>query len=144
MTSPAVGETIVFYDGVCGLCNRLNRFVIARDSGESFRFSALQGPFARRILGLYGKDPEDLDTFYLLENYGLPSERLLAKSRAGLRVLDRIGGIWRLSRAIAWLPTAWLDAGYDLIAKTRYSIFGKTETCRIPPLEDRGRFVEYE
>ena len=73
MTGPAAGETILFYDGVCGLCNRLNRFVIARDSGEEFRFSALQGPFARQILGRYGKDPGDLDTFYLLENYGLPS-----------------------------------------------------------------------
>jgi predicted DCC family thiol-disulfide oxidoreductase YuxK len=144
MTGPAASETILFYDGVCGLCNRLNRFVIARDFGGKFRFSALQGPFARRILGRYGKDPGDLDTFYLLENYELPSERLLAKSRAGLRVLDRIGGIWRLSRAIAWLPTTWLDAGYDLIAKTRYSIFGKTETCRVPSPEDRARFIDYE
>ena len=98
MSPPSAGEAIIFYDGVCGLCNRLNQFVLARDSSAQFRFAALQSRFARETLARYGRNSEDLDTLYLLEDYGLPSERLRAKSDAALRVLDRMGGVWKLSR----------------------------------------------
>lgn len=144
MSSPPEGGAIILYDGVCGLCNRLNRFVLARDFRAQFRFAALQSRFAREALARYGRNPEDLDTFYLLEDYGLPSERLRSKSDAALRVLDRIGGVWKVSRVIAWLPTSLRDLGYDLIARTRYRIFGKTDRCRVPSARDRARFIEYE
>lgn len=144
MSSPSEGDAIILYDGVCGLCNRLNRFVLTRDSHAQFRFAALQSGFAREVLARYGRNPEDLDTFYLLEDYGLPSERLRSKSSAALRVLDRIGGVWKLSRIVAWVPGPLRDFGYDLVARTRYRIFGKTERCRVPSERDRARFVEYE
>jgi predicted DCC family thiol-disulfide oxidoreductase YuxK len=144
MSAPSEGEAIILYDGVCGLCNRLNRFVLARDSRAQFRFAALQSRFAREVLGRYRRNPEDLDTFYLLEDYGLPSERLRSRSNAALRVLERLGGVWKLSRIAAWLPRPLRDFGYDLVARTRYRIFGKTERCRVPSERDRARFVEYE
>ncbi|HEY6931128.1 MAG TPA: DCC1-like thiol-disulfide oxidoreductase family protein [Thermoanaerobaculia bacterium] len=144
MSPPSAGETIIFYDGVCGLCNRLNQFVVARDPNAQFRFAALQSSFARETLGRHGRNPEDLNTLYLLEGFGLPSERLRSKSDAALRVLDRIGGVWKLSRIIAWLPKSLRDLGYDLVAKTRYRIFGKTDHCRVPSARDRARFIEYE
>ena len=144
MSSPSKGEAIVLYDGVCGLCNRLNQFVLARDSAAQFRFAALQSRFAGEVLARYGKDPKDLDTFYLLEDYGLPSERLRSKSDAALRVLRRIGGVWKISRILAWLPRSLRDLGYDLVARTRYRIFGKSDRCRVPSPRDRARFIEYE
>jgi predicted DCC family thiol-disulfide oxidoreductase YuxK len=144
MSLPPAGETIIFYDGVCGLCNRLNQFVLARDSSAQFRFAALQSRFAHETLARHGRNSEDLDTLYLLEDYGLPSERLRAKSDAALRVLDRIGGVWTLSRMLAWLPRSLRDLGYDFIAKIRYRLFGKTESCRVPSVGQRSRFIEYE
>src|SRR3954466_1711643 len=83
---------IILYDGVCGLCNRLTRFVIRRDPRGRFRFASLQSPFAAEVLARHGKDPRVLDTLYVVLDHGGPSERLLRKARAGLFILAEIGG----------------------------------------------------
>lgn len=141
---PLTGRPIVFYDGVCGLCNRLNQFVLRRDRSGRFQFAALQSAFARETLSRYSRDPEDLDTLYLITDYGTPSERLFWKSRAALRVLREIGGVWGWTRILSILPTAVLNAGYDIIARLRYRLFGKSESCMIPRPEQRDRFIEFE
>ena len=53
---------ITLYDGVCGLCNRLNQFTLKRDKRGVFRFAALQSSFARELLARHGANPDDLDT----------------------------------------------------------------------------------
>jgi predicted DCC family thiol-disulfide oxidoreductase YuxK len=122
----------------------MNTFVLARDHGRQFQFSALQGTFARETLGRHGLDASALNTFYVLEDYGLPTERVLSRARAGLRVLERLGGVWRAARLLAILPEFLLDPVYELMARSRYRIFGRSPTCRVPSLEDRPRFIEYE
>ena len=138
------GHPILFYDGVCGLCNRLNRFVLTRDRSGRFRFAALQSRFANETLPRYGKDPEDLDTLYLITDYGTSSERLFWKARAVVRVLQELGGPWRLAGLLKILPTAALNAVYDAVAKRRYRIFGRSEKCLIPAAEHRSRFIELD
>jgi predicted DCC family thiol-disulfide oxidoreductase YuxK len=133
---------IILYDGVCGLCNRLTRFVIKRDPHARFRFASLQSPFAAEVLARHGKDPRNLDTMYVVLDHGQPSERLLRKSRAGLFILAEIGGIWGVSRALALLPTPLLDLGYNLLARVRYRVFGKYETCPMPTAGTRQRFLD--
>ena len=92
---------IILYDGVCGLCNRFNRFVLARDPAGRFRFAALQSALAGQILARHGRDPRDLDTLYLVLGHGRPGERLLRKSDAALWILRELGGPWRASAAAA-------------------------------------------
>ncbi|MSP24837.1 MAG: DUF393 domain-containing protein [Myxococcales bacterium] len=70
---------LVFYDGVCGLCNRSNQFILKRDSADRFRFASLQDSTAREILHRYGRGADDLDTVYVIANYGTPTERILSK-----------------------------------------------------------------
>ena len=60
----------LLYDGVCGLCNRMNQFVLRRDPGDKFRFVPLQSALARRTLTSYGRDSNDLDTFYVVADHG--------------------------------------------------------------------------
>ena len=133
---------IVLYDGVCGLCNRLTAFVLPRDRRGRFRFAALQSPFARDLLARHGRDARDLDTLYVLVTDGPDGERLLRKSRAALHILSQLGGPWRLSVLLAPWPTRLLDMAYDLVARNRYRIFGKYETCLVPSPEWRDRFLE--
>ncbi len=142
--SPEAGHLIIFYDGVCGLCNRLNRFVLRRDRAGRFRFAALQGAFAKETLSRYGRDLDDLDTLYLITDYGASSERLWWKARAALRILRELGVAGAWTRALSILPTAFLDAGYDIIARIRYRVFGKSERCVMPAPEHRARFIEFE
>jgi predicted DCC family thiol-disulfide oxidoreductase YuxK len=136
-------RSIVFYDGVCGLCNRLVRFLLRRDRHARLRFAPLQGPLARTELGRHGYDPSDLDTVYVIADRHTPSERVLAKSPAIFHALDSLGGGWRvLARAGSFVPVALADAVYDAVAARRYRTFGKLESCPIPPPEWRARFID--
>ena len=137
MADPA--NPILLYDGVCGLCNRLVQFVLKRDSSRHFRFASLQSDFASRILQRHGLDPNDLDTVYLVE----PGERLTARSDAVISVLRRLGGFWRaLALLLRALPKSLRDWGYDIIARSRYRIFGKHDSCLLPEEKYRDRFLD--
>jgi predicted DCC family thiol-disulfide oxidoreductase YuxK len=133
---------LLLYDGVCGLCDRLNRFVLRRDRRGRFRFAPLQGSLAADLLRRHGRDARDLDTVFVVLDHGGPGERVLWKARAVLHVLRSLGGAWALARSLEWLPPRWLDAAYDLVAVRRYRLFGRSETCLLPPAEHRSRFVD--
>jgi predicted DCC family thiol-disulfide oxidoreductase YuxK len=133
---------LLLYDGVCGLCNRLVRFVLDRDRANVFRFAALQSPVATAVLEKYGRDPKDVDTFYAIIDYGLPGERLLARGRAALFVLRTIRGGWQLTRPFGLFPTFVLDGVYDYIARHRYGWFGKLDACPIPQPGDADKFLD--
>ncbi|MBI4617992.1 MAG: DUF393 domain-containing protein [Planctomycetes bacterium] len=132
---------LILYDGVCGLCNRLNRFVLARDRTDGFRFAPLQGKVAGDVLAKYAKDPADLDTFYLVTGWGSSGERLLWRGRAALQVLRELGGIWGASRVLGLLPTVLLDLGYRIVARSRYRLFGRHAVCPVPSPEHRAKFL---
>ena len=133
---------IILYDGVCGLCNRFNRFVLARDRVGRFRFAALQSALAGEILARHGRDPRDLDTLYLVLGHGQPGERLLRKSDAAFWILRALGGPWRASAVLRLLPVGVRDLGYDLVARTRYRLFGRYDACPLPDPRHRARFLD--
>jgi predicted DCC family thiol-disulfide oxidoreductase YuxK len=136
--APADARGVIFFDGVCGLCNRLVQFVLARDRAARFRFAPLQGSFARRELVPRGGRPEDLDTMVVLTGEG----QLLEKSRAVLFILRELGGVWKLLAAVRLLPVALTDRVYDLVARSRYRLFGRLDACRVPGPAERARFIE--
>jgi len=133
---------IILYDGVCGLCNRFNQFVLERDFKDIFRFAPLQGSFANGVLTRHGADPRKLDTIYIVLDYNQPTERLLSKSQAILFTLQTLGGRWRVLSAFTVLPKPIRDVGYDLVAHNRYRIFGRYETCLVPQEKYRHKFVD--
>ena len=134
---------IILYDGICGLCNRLNQFVLRRDRNDRFRFAALQSEFAGNVLQRHGVNPEALDTMYLLLNYSQPDERLAARSDAAVQILTELGGIWRAIASIVQLLPRWFrDKAYNLIARNRYQLFGKFQTCQIPDERYRSKFLD--
>jgi predicted DCC family thiol-disulfide oxidoreductase YuxK len=133
---------IVLYDGVCGLCNRLNQFLLRRDRHDRFRFASLQSRFAADLLKRHGADAHDLDTVYVVIDYGQPGERLLARSDAILHVLSQLDGIWKLARMGRALPKVLRDAVYKVVARNRYRVFGKHESCLLPEPQHRAKFLD--
>jgi predicted DCC family thiol-disulfide oxidoreductase YuxK len=131
------GGPILFYDGVCGLCDRLVQFVLRRDRRAHFRFAALQSDLARRTLARFGKSADDLDTLYLLTADG----RLLQKARAIFYALRTLGLPWSLGALFGILPTVVVDWFYDRVARNRYRLFGKRDRCRLPTGDERARFL---
>jgi predicted DCC family thiol-disulfide oxidoreductase YuxK len=130
-------RNVLYYDGVCGLCDHLVRFVLRRDRRDRFRFAPLQSELARRTLAAAGRDASDLDTVYVRTRDG----RLLDRARAVLWVIAELGGAWRLVRVFGVLPTFLLDAVYRLVARTRYRLFGRFDACRLPSAEEREKFL---
>jgi predicted DCC family thiol-disulfide oxidoreductase YuxK len=133
---------IVFYDGVCGLCNHLVQFLLKRDKRDRFRFASLQSDFARKVLTRHGVDPHDLDTVYVVKNYDQSNESLLARSDAILHMLSQLGGIWTLAGIGRVLPRVFRDAIYRIVAHHRYRVFGKHESCMVPEPQHRAKFLD--
>jgi predicted DCC family thiol-disulfide oxidoreductase YuxK len=139
---PRRGEHLLLYDGVCGLCNRLNTFVLPRDARGLFDFASLQSEAGRGVLERFGRNPADLDTFYVVTNYRAESPALLSKAGAALFVMTTLGAPWRWLGLFGVFPTALLDRVYDLIARHRYRLFGRTESCSMPSAEYKQRFID--
>ena len=134
---------ILFYDGVCGLCNTLVRFLLKHDKRGRLRFASLQSDFAEKVLRRHGFDPKDLDTLHVVENYEQPGERLLQRSDAVLRAGRELGGHWGVLAAVAKIiPRPLRDIAYRFVAKNRYRVFGKYETCMLPDPNQRSRFLD--
>ncbi len=134
--SPQTGEQpIVFFDGVCGLCSHAVDFVMARDANATFRFAPLQGETARSLLP--ESDTQNLDSMAVSID-----GRIYRRSSAVVRMLWGLGPHWQLAGGLLWLiPLPLRDLGYRIVAKQRYRLFGKHESCRLPTPEERERFL---
>jgi predicted DCC family thiol-disulfide oxidoreductase YuxK len=135
-------NTIVLYDGLCGLCNGLNQFLLKRDKHDYFRFASLQSKFAGSLLKRHGVSSVDLDTVYVVVDYEHANERLLARSDAILHVLRQLGGIWSLFRLGSALPESLRHALYNVVARNRYRVFGKYDACLMPEERYRRKFLD--
>ena len=133
---------VILYDGVCGLCNRLVQFILKRDKRDYFRFASLQSDWSSTLLQRHQLDPRDLDTVYVVVDYGQPAERLLARSDAILFLLGELGGIWKVAVVGKILPRPLRDAIYGLVARNRYRVFGKYESCMLPEPQHRAKFLD--
>jgi predicted DCC family thiol-disulfide oxidoreductase YuxK len=136
-------ETIILYDGVCGLCNRFNQFVLRRDTKAVFRFASLQSPLAAAILKRHPGNSQELQTVCVVLNPNRLEERVLARSDAVIFVLKRLGGLCRIAgRMIGAFPRSVRDWGYSLVARNRYRFFGRYDVCPVPAPNHRERFLE--
>ena len=134
---------IILYDGVCGLCNRLVKFLLKHDKDGRLRFASLQSAFAEKVLSRHGFDAKDLDTVHVVENYDRPGERVLQRSDAILRAGRELGGFWGTSSSIAKIvPRSIRDLVYRFVATNRYRVFGKYDTCMLPDPNQRSRFLD--
>lgn len=126
---------LVFFDGVCGLCNSTVDFLLKHDRYAHFRFAPLQGETARAELN--AEDTQHLDSI-VFRDRGQTSRH----SSAVTRILWQLGGWWSLAGAMLWLvPWPIRHLGYKVVAAVRYSAFGKKESCRLPTPEERDRFL---
>jgi predicted DCC family thiol-disulfide oxidoreductase YuxK len=130
-------ETL-FYDGHCALCHGAVKFVMKRDrAGTAFRFAPLQGETFQALVPVAERSGLP-DSIVILAADG----SLRARSDAVVRILERLGGGWKVvGSLLAAVPRGLRDAVYDFMARIRYRVFGKREDlCPIVPPEMRKRF----
>jgi len=129
---------LLFYDGGCGFCHRSVRFVAANDREGVFRFAPLGGETYLATIPAELR-PSLPDSIVVRRSDGA----LLVRSDGTIRILERLGGGWRLLAALLRLvPRPLRDAGYDYVARHRLSWFGReADACPLVPAHLRGRFA---
>ena len=141
-SEPDSGRHLLLYDGVCGLCDRFVRFVLARDRRGRFRFAALQGPVGRDLVAGLGRDPDRLETVHVVVDYRSGTGPVLDRSAAALFVLGQLGWPWRLATILRRVPAGLRDRLYDRVAAHRYRLFGRHASCPVPDPRYRDRFLD--
>jgi predicted DCC family thiol-disulfide oxidoreductase YuxK len=141
-TEPAVppfpdDKALIVFDGVCVLCTGWVRFVIERDEAQAFRFATTQSALGQALFRHYGLDTETFET-----NLVLVDGRAYGKLDSVVAVGACLGSGWRLLAVLRAIPRPVADWLYDRIAKNRYSLFGRTDACMIPPPEWHARFID--
>jgi predicted DCC family thiol-disulfide oxidoreductase YuxK len=130
---------ILLYDGVCGFCNKSIQMIIAHDREGSLKFAPIQSKLGQEIIARHGLGNIDSVVFV---DYAGGSEKVFIRSNAALRVAAYLGGWWRLFLAFYVLPRRLRDFAYETFARYRYRWFGKSDSCMLPSLEVRSRFLD--
>jgi predicted DCC family thiol-disulfide oxidoreductase YuxK len=127
---------IILFDGVCNFCNSSVNFIIDRDTTNYFKFGALQSDEGQVLLKKHNQRTDSFDTLILIED-----DYLYTRSTAALRIAKKLSGLWPLFYVFIIIPKFLRDPIYNLIAKNRYKMFGKKDTCRLPTPEERAKFL---
>lgn len=126
---------VVFFDGVCGLCDHAVKRLLKMDRQGKLQFAPLQGETAQQLLD--PRDIQELKSLVICDRFGVARF-----STAVVRILWHIGGFWRFVSYCLWLiPGPIRNWGYKFVASQRYKWFGKTEACRLPQPGEAGRFL---
>jgi predicted DCC family thiol-disulfide oxidoreductase YuxK len=124
-------KPVVFFDGVCVLCNGAVRFVVERDrpntTNNRIDFCRVQSQLGEQLLAKHNITKEQsLDRFCLLDTDG----KMHTASSAALRIAMLLPFPYPLLGVFLLIPKFLRDLCYDTVAQNRYKWFGKEDTCR--------------
>mgnify|MGYP001274779883 FL=1 len=124
---------VIIYDGICVLCNKYIKWVLDKDKENLFLISNLQSKFTEE------KFPElrKIDSVAVIKKNG----EILQKSKAVNHILKSINRLILLRIILNILPLSISNLFYDIVAKSRYKVFGKYDSCQLPEPEYKSRFI---
>src|SRR4051812_16158363 len=129
-------DSVILFDGHCGLCNGWVDFLLVRDRHRRFRFASLQSDPAKALLREFGA-AAFAETVVLIQGDGI-----YTRSTAALRAFRTLGFPWRLLGVLLLVPQPLRDAVYDFVARHRYHWFGRSDVCRVPTGDEEERFLQ--
>jgi predicted DCC family thiol-disulfide oxidoreductase YuxK len=127
---------IILFDGVCNFCNRTVNIILKHDQDAHFQFAPSQSTAGINLLQQFKLDQKAGASVILIDN-----DKVYTKTDAVIQIATHLKGWPRLFSFIKFIPRPIRDFAYDLVAKNRYTLFGKMETCRIPEESIRHRFL---
>lgn len=130
-------KKIILFDGVCNFCNYWVNFVLKRDRKNLFLFAALQSKTGQELLNKFNLSTTDFDTFILIDG-----DSFQTKSDAAISIASNLSGWPKVLLIGKIIPRFLRNFIYDLIAKNRYKIFGKRESCIVPTKDEKEKFLD--
>ena len=129
-------KKIIFYDGLCSMCNRFVRILITLDKKEKFLLASLQGKNGKILQKKFSKELHEVDSviFY--------NKQVYTKSSAVINILSELGGLYKLAYIFNIIPSFISDSIYDYIARNRFQWFGKLDKCPMPEKKNISRFLD--
>lgn len=127
---------IVYYDGLCALCNGFVRWALKYDRRRRLFFAPLDSRRGERLRDRF-PETRGVDSIVLEKDAAV-----YVRSDAVLEIADALGGVWRAVALGRVVPRALRDRLYDFIARRRYRWFGRLDACPLPPPETREQFYE--
>ena len=129
-------KKIIFYDGLCAMCNRFIRLLVKLDKKEKFLLAPLQGKNGEILKEEFSKELQGIDSviFY--------NKKVYTKSSAVINILSELGGTYKLAYIFNIIPSFISDSIYDYIARNRFQWFGKLDKCPMPEKKNISRFLD--
>lgn len=128
---------IVVFDALCPLCSRNDRFILERDRARHFRLASVQSEAGRALYRRFALDADDPETMLVVDG-----DRLHRDSDAVLAIARALGAPWRAAAAaLRLVPRRLRDAAYRWVARNRFRLFGRHDTCWLPPPGYRDRLL---
>jgi len=118
--------SILLFDGGCNLCNGLVKFIVRRDKSGRIQFDSLQSDTGKLLLSKAGLSPDSNDTVVYFSG-----EKTYLRSSAVLNLLRELGGGWKLFYALKIIPVFIRDFFYIIVARNRFKLFGRSESCEV-------------
>jgi predicted DCC family thiol-disulfide oxidoreductase YuxK len=126
---------IIFFDGLCILCNRSVDFLLRKDHKKLFKFASLQSDYAKTFpVQAFRKITIDSVIFY-------DEGKVYIKSSAVLKIASYLGFPYFVFAIFRIIPVSIRDGIYDYIARNRSGWFGRRDSCRLPDESDKDRFI---
>lgn len=128
-------DKVVFFDGVCNLCNSWVQWLIKRDKKNVLHYSSLQSAYAKQHI----TDPEILSTDSIVF---FVNNTFYTRSSAVFQILKQLGFPYKIALVFYLVPRFIRDYVYNTVAKNRYRWFGKRATCMVPDASLKLKFLE--
>jgi predicted DCC family thiol-disulfide oxidoreductase YuxK len=141
---PERAGPVLFFDGECGLCNRVVRWLLRMDRRGRLSFAPLQGPTAQAYLRTHQLPTDNFDTLVYVPDWSRRDQpEYLLRTAGVLAALRVAGGSGRfLAALLGLIPSSWRDAGYRAVGHWRYRIFGPWRPRPLPKPEWARRFLD--
>ncbi|MBG91069.1 MAG: thiol-disulfide oxidoreductase [Actinobacteria bacterium] len=133
-------QHLILFDGQCGLCQKSVQWIIQHDTRKQFVFASLQSQWAQSLLSEHGWPHNTMDSIRLISPYPSQHAQLYSRSEAILVITKILRHPYRW--VLRFCPVFIRDAVYKQVQKNRYRIWGQSETCWVPSLELKGRFLD--